>query len=61
MLFFIAAAAGFGILAISYSRRHLVRKALALIGVVGAPVMLLLVLVIVPTVLVGLGIMPAAD
>jgi hypothetical protein len=61
VLFFIAAAAGFGILAISYSRRHQVRKAFALIGVVGAPVMLLLVLVIVPTVLVGLGIMPAAD
>jgi hypothetical protein len=61
VLFFIAAAVGFGILAISYYRRHQVRKTFAFIGVVGAPVMLLLVLVIVPTVLVGLGVMPTAD
>jgi hypothetical protein len=59
VLFFIAAAAGFGVLAISHSRRHQVRKSFSFIGVLGAPVMLLLVLVIVPTTLVALGVMPS--
>jgi hypothetical protein len=59
VLFFIAAAAGFGTLATSYSRRHRIRKSIALAGALGAPVVLLLILVIVPAVLVGLGVMPA--
>jgi hypothetical protein len=59
VVFFIAAAAGFGTLAISYSRRHRIRQWCALIGIVGAPIVLLLVLVVVPAVLVHAGVMPA--
>jgi hypothetical protein len=59
VLFFVAAAVGFGTLAISSSRRHRIRPRWALIGALGAPVVLLLVLVVVPAILVGLGMMPA--
>jgi len=59
VLFFIAAAAGFGTLATSYSRRHRIRTSFALVGALGAPVVLLLILVVVPAILVRLGVMPA--
>jgi hypothetical protein len=58
VLFFVAAALGFGTLATSFSRRHRTGPRFALIGALGAPVVLLLVLVILPAILVGLGIMP---
>jgi hypothetical protein len=58
VLLFVAAALGFGTLATSFSRRHRTGPWCALIGVLGAPVVLLLVLVIAPAILVGLGIMP---
>jgi hypothetical protein len=59
VLFFLAAAVGFGILAVSHSRRHGLRKRVAMIGMLGAPAMLLVILVVMPALLVGLGIMPA--
>jgi hypothetical protein len=58
VLFFVAAAAGFGTLATSYLRRHRLRKSYALIGALGGPVVLLLILVVVPAALVGLDVMP---
>lgn len=61
VLLFIVAAVGFGVLAISYSHRLRIRKSYAIIGTLGAPLMLLLVLVIAPAVLVALGVMPAIE
>ena len=40
VLFFLAAAAGYGVLATSYSRRHPHGKGLAILGVIGAPAVL---------------------
>lgn len=59
VLFFSLAATGFGILAVSYSRRHDVRRHYALLGVLGAPIVLGVVLVVVPALLAALGLMPA--
>lgn len=56
---FLVAAAGFGVLALSYSRRHRVRTSRAVLGVLGAPVLLGLVLLAVPTLLAALGLMPS--
>ena len=60
VLFFLLAAAGFGVLAISYSRRHRVRKRFALLGVLGAPIVLGLILLVFPALLAALELMPAA-
>ncbi|GAA2119367.1 hypothetical protein GCM10009780_79180 [Actinomadura alba] len=59
VLFFLLLAAGYGVLAISYSRRFGLRKGVALLGVLGAPVVLGLILLAVPTLLAALGLMPA--
>jgi hypothetical protein len=56
---FLVAAAGFGVLAISYSRRNRVRKSRAVLGALGAPLLLGLILVVVPTLLAALGLMPS--
>ncbi|WP_046469537.1 hypothetical protein [Allosalinactinospora lopnorensis] len=59
VLFFLAGAAGFGVLAASHYRRSGARKGAAVLGVLGAPVLLGLVLLAVPALLVVLGIMPS--
>lgn len=56
---FTVAAVGFGVLAVSYSRRHRVRKSCAVLGVLGAPLLLALVLLAVPTLLAAFGVMPS--
>ncbi|GAA5039031.1 hypothetical protein [Actinopolymorpha pittospori] len=56
---FLVAATGFGVLAVSYSRRHQVRRSRAVLGVLGAPALLGLILLAVPTLLAAFGLMPA--
>ena len=60
VLFFLLVAAGFGVLAISYSRRFTLGRRVAVLGALGAPVALGVILLAVPMLLVALGIMPAA-
>ena len=60
VLLFLLAAAGYGVLAISYSRRHSLGKGFAALGVLGAPVVLGLVLLAVPTLLAAFGLLPTA-
>lgn len=60
LLFFLLASVGYGVLAVSYMRRHHMHRRLAILGVLGAPVMLGLVLVAVPFLLTCLGLMPAS-
>jgi hypothetical protein len=57
--FFLLAAAGFGVLAVSHTRRHRTPRSSAVLGVLGGPVVLALVLLGVPALLVALGVMPA--
>lgn len=61
VVFFLLAAAGFGILALSYSRRHAMGWRNALLGILGAPVVLGLVLLVVPALLTALGLLPALN
>lgn len=56
---FLLAAAGYGFLAVSYSRRYGTRRIYAVLGVVGAPVVLGLILIAVPMLLFTLGLIPA--
>lgn len=56
----IVSAAGFGVLAVSYLRRHATGKGTALLGMLGAPVLLGLLFFGLPGLLVVLGVMPAA-
>jgi hypothetical protein len=58
VLFFLSLAAGYGILTVSYQRRQGLRRGVAVLGVVGAPVLLGALLVAVPAVLTALGLMP---
>jgi hypothetical protein len=58
VLFFLVAAAGFGVLAISYSRRHPHGKLLVILGVLGAPVVLGLLLLAMPALLAAFGLLP---
>jgi hypothetical protein len=60
VLFFLLVAAGYGVLAISYSRRHRLRKGVAILGALSAPVALGLILLAVPMLLAALGVMPAS-
>ncbi|HEX5594663.1 MAG TPA: hypothetical protein VFX61_01370 [Micromonosporaceae bacterium] len=60
VLFFLLFAAGYGVLAISYSRRFRLRKGVAVLGALGAPLMLGVVLLAVPMLLAALGLLPAA-
>jgi len=59
VLFFLLAAAGYGVLAISYSRRHSLGWGHAVLGLLGAPVVIGLVLLAMPAVLAAVGLMPA--
>ncbi|WP_460463779.1 hypothetical protein [Arthrobacter pigmenti] len=59
VLFFLFFAAGFGMLAISYSRRHRLPKRVAVLGLLGPPVVLGGVLFAVPALLAAIGVMPA--
>lgn len=61
VLFFLLGAAGYGVLAISYRRRHRVGGRSAVVGVLGAPVVLGVLLLIIPALLTAVGIMPAPD
>lgn len=58
LLLFALGAAGFGVVAVSYARRHRLRWHLAVVGALGAPLFLGLVLVAVPALLTALGVMP---
>ncbi len=60
VLFFLLAAAGWGVLAISYSGRHTLGWRTAALGALGAPIVLGLVLVAMPILLAALGLMPAS-
>lgn len=61
VLLFLAAAAGFGILAFSYAGRAGLGKREMLLGAVGAPVLLGGLLVALPALLVALGLFPSAS
>lgn len=59
LVFFLIAATGWGVLANSYSRRHDLGRGPAVLGVLGAPVVLGFLLVFMPTLLAALGLMPS--
>lgn len=58
LLAFLTAATGFGVLAVSFSRRHGTGRRWTLLGVLAGPAMIGLVLVVVPALLVAVGVMP---
>jgi hypothetical protein len=60
VLFFLAAATGFGVLAVSYSRGHGSPRRLAAWGLLGAPVVLGGLLVLLPAVLTAAGLLSTA-
>jgi hypothetical protein len=60
LIFFLTAATGWGVLAVSYSERHTLGWRTAVLGVLGAPIVLGLVLVVMPILLAALGLMPAS-
>lgn len=59
VLFFLAGAGMFGMLATWYQRRHRTRWTWAAVGVMGAPVLIALLLVILPGILGHLGLLPS--
>ncbi|MEU5942339.1 hypothetical protein ABZ807_24865 [Micromonospora sp. NPDC047548] len=61
VLFFLLLAAGDGVLAISCSRRFGLRKGVVVLGVLGAPVMLGVILLAVPMLLAALEYREPAD
>lgn len=58
VLLFLVAAAGYGVLATSYSRRHRQGKGLIILGVLGAPAVLGLLLLAIPALLGAFGLLP---
>lgn len=56
---FLLLAAGFGVLAVSYSRRSGWRRTAVAAGVLGAPLLLATILVAAPALLAALGVMPS--
>jgi hypothetical protein len=60
VIFFLMAATGWGVLAVSYSERHTLGWRTAALGALGAPIVLGLVLVAMPMLLAALGLMPAS-
>jgi hypothetical protein len=60
LLCFLAAATGFGVLAVSYSGRHPRTRGPAVLGVLVGPLVLGLVLLLMPAVLRALGLFPGA-
>jgi hypothetical protein len=59
IVFFLAGAAGYGALAVSYSRRTHARQSHAVPGVLGAPLVLGALLIAVPAVLTAVGLLPS--
>ena len=59
VLFFMAGAALFGVVAVWFHRRHRVYWSTAVAGLVSAPLLLTLILVVAPAVLGRLGLLPA--
>jgi hypothetical protein len=59
VLMFLLGAVGYGFLAVSYSRRYGIRRGYVVLGIVGAPMLLGLILVAVPILLGTLGLLPA--
>ena len=59
VVFFLAGAAGYGALAVSYSRRTRARRSHAALGVLGAPLALGALLVAVPAGLTAVGLLPS--
>jgi hypothetical protein len=60
VLFFLLVAAGYGVLSISYSRRFGLPKVVVVLGALGAPVALGVILLAVPMLLAAVGVMPAS-
>jgi hypothetical protein len=60
LIFFLTAAIGWSVLAVSYSKRHTLGWRTAVLGVLGAPIVLGLVLVVMPILLAAIGLMPAS-
>ncbi|MQM26303.1 hypothetical protein [Glycomyces albidus] len=60
VLFFVLGATGFGLVAVSHWRRYRPGRAPVVVGAVGAPVMLVLILSAAPWVLGALGVMPSS-
>lgn len=58
VLFFLLGAVGYGILAISYSRRVGSQKRHVVLGIVAGPLIIGLLLFAIPTLLASLGVMP---
>jgi len=58
MTFFLAGAAGYGTPALSYSRRTSAKSSHAVIGVLGAPLVLGALLVAAPAALTAMGLLP---
>jgi hypothetical protein len=59
IVFFLAGAVGFGTLAVSYSLRTRARRGHAVLGVLGAPLVLGALLVAAPAVLTAMGLFPS--
>ncbi len=59
VLFFLVGAILFGVLAASFHRRHQMPWTAAVIGLLGAPLLLSVVLVIAPSILSQLGLLPS--
>ena len=55
---FLVGAVGYGVLAISYSRRHPRGKGLVILGLLGAPALLGLLLLAIPALLAAFGLLP---
>ncbi len=56
--FFLAGAVGFGVLAVGYLRRSGRDRRVAVAGLLGAPVLLALLLVVMPAILASVGLLP---
>ncbi|MFD1522810.1 hypothetical protein [Pseudonocardia yunnanensis] len=59
IMFFLAGAAGYGALAVSYSRRTHARRSHAVLGVLGAPLVLGALLIAAPAALAAVGLLPS--
>lgn len=57
--FFALGAIGYGVLARSFSQRYQVQRSAVVLGVLGAPLLLGLLLGVIPALLVALGLLPA--
>ncbi|MCH6164955.1 hypothetical protein [Pseudonocardia alaniniphila] len=59
LVFFLAGAAGYGALAVSYSRRTHASRSHAVLGVLGAPLLLAALLIAAPAALAAMGLLPS--